>query len=275
MHQPRKYNNTTDKPKSSINVGYSGITIIQQDTTEPIKYLNVKVQDYYTTYTIVHDICDVESNFIMVEDFLEMVKESNYYIPLGHWGDSIDIVDMGAVSATLSSGLIDPKCKQRVWFKFDDIFPNLLEYTKVAQAIRHHKDSLYKCEWKMFKGTECFCIATMNIGGVPRGKRKKKIYKLGLTRSELREYWKQIVYALDEAFKHKKIPVSALQRDMHNIDVVVAFAKQQGIDFDMLYTFLYYSRSDVSKKIYKQLYRSPTKYKIIPKNLETKVDIPT
>lgn len=258
-----------------IKVGYSGIIINCESSNEQIEYLNMEVHELYTTYSIVHDICDVAPNFIMIDDFLEMCNNSNYYVPRGNWGEEIDIFDMVAVGAVLSVGLEDPTYKRRVWVTVTDVFPDLnpTKVQRLAQAIRNHDTFDYRCEWKYRDKADCLCIAKPVDKNREQVIRSRKIYKLGQTRDELRGYWHSIVYALNFAFKDKHIPISVAQRDLHNIDVVIAFAKRQGITFDDVSKRTYYYKHDTDAcKIQKQLYRSPTKYKIIPKKLEKKVD---
>lgn len=262
-----------EKVRSTGLTVYNGKFTIDHKGDGEIMYFNAYHDEYRTYYVPVEDICDIGTDFVMVDELKDMIEDTVTYFTersYGHRG--IMIYKKAEFQAQITSAIEDAQRKnsRRKWVFFNEAFPQFgNDWRMFSDYMQLTNGDKFEVEWRkdMPRFAHTSDIIKSRKERIPP---KPAIYKLGKTRTELRDYWMDLIGSLNRVFESRRIPINITSRDRDNVDLAIAFAKKNGITIDHVLERIWFGRegNDERKKVYRTLYRSPTKYKVVPKKRE-------
>ena len=253
---------------------------------KPLEYFNITRHKYYSILTPVLDICDISTDHIHIDDIWETYyKNSNFQLTIegrSHCSPKdYTVFDLRELNTTMVSYMRGYTGRKR-WIPLNDIFDtddlpvddyrgrmrfpifgNRRSHTAIIPDeyvvdSRENKDNGCRSEYYITKAKNV--KPTKWDEGYVAPKRKE--YKCGLTRTELREEWGFIVYVLNDALRlYVNFPIKITGGSIEKLPEVVKLAKTLGITEDI---FTKCNHWGDKKPVYLKMFKNPTKYRWEP-----------
>lgn len=241
---------------------------------EPIKFFTVDEQELSTTINPVNDICDVDNNFITIDELIRDygdISTGYSIVNIGGNYGNIFAYNRTAIEAKAKT-YTDSIKTSRMWHGLSHLLGSEYQYVDVTNLTSIHFDT-FIIQYRWQDATQDRWSFALNDKlkqqKAKRANRKPpKIYKHNRTKAEYYREWEILTESINCALAERGFPMTIKYKSGKVMVEVIKLIKKLGITSDdVISSSRWYYNKKEEADLQIKMFNSPSRY-IIPKKGE-------